>query len=132
MRTPDKAKTVANKIGNVVLGCIVFGVSFYFIFWGLGQIWFKFRSPGWPHVTGTIVKSEIHVRRTKGTSHFPSIVYKYKVNGVEYENNTIVFGQNGSGRKDEAREAVALYSVGKRVPVYYNPVFPRTACLQPG
>ncbi|RYG72645.1 DUF3592 domain-containing protein [bacterium] len=129
----SKAKERIAKLFSAAVICVVFGVSSYFIFRGLGQIWLKYRSQSWLHVTGTILKSEVYVRNgNKGTSFWASVIYEYKVGGAKYKNHVIKFGQAGSGREDEASAAVEFYSVGKQVPVYYSPNFPSTACLQPG
>ncbi len=56
------------------------------------------------------------------------MVYKYSVNGIEYQAGRFSFGFHSH----DAHKIFAQYKAGKPVKVYHSPRNPRLAVLKPG
>lgn len=79
----------------------------------------------WPNTEGVILKSELirHVSRSSGiqsTSYIPDIEYQYTVMGQTVTGKRLSFGTKNF-TYDQGQEISSKYSVGTKVPVYYNP-----------
>ncbi|WP_162459019.1 DUF3137 domain-containing protein [Desulfosarcina ovata] len=93
-------------------------------------------SKSWPTVSGSIIQSEIKKRtstsgegtnKKKTVKEYPNVTYQYLIDGKTYKSGKLSFSSTGN-----AKQVVARYPVGKRVPVYYNPEKPKQAVLIPG
>ncbi|MBM4258466.1 MAG: DUF3592 domain-containing protein [Deltaproteobacteria bacterium] len=86
-------------------------------------------------VAATVVASEIvergSNRTTHGTSFSPRIVYRYTVEGKEFESHRYFFSGQGWSDRDSAQAVTDQYPVGQRVQAYINPQNPREAVLNP-
>lgn len=88
----------------------------------------------WPQTIGEIVESAIEAREKSNmdgattTANYPSIVYKYEVQGKEYIGKRISVGEQAPDF--ELQATIAKYPVGRTVPVYYNPGNPKDAVLE--
>jgi hypothetical protein len=60
------------------------------------------------------------------------VTYEYSVKNLQYENETIKFGENSYGDRQPAADIVARYPVGKQVSVSYDPAAPDKSVLEPG
>jgi Protein of unknown function (DUF3592) len=61
--------------------------------------------------------------------HTPKVAYRYEVGGTSYVNRRVSYGTDESGTARFARRTLALYPVGSRVSVIYNPSDPQDAGL---
>jgi hypothetical protein len=93
----------------------------------------------WPTVTGKVVSSEIVTRidRTEDgpvTCFIPLVHYVYDADGVSRDGSVIQPGleNHGYSLEQRAREHVARYSVGSKVPVRYDPQNPANVVLELG
>lgn len=103
----------------------------------------------WPTTSGTITVAKT-VTKTTGTGTerrtylAPYVEYKYSVGGEEYTGSRISIGPEevrsvgidikGAEVKvvdSEGKKAIKKYSVGKEIPVYYNPDNPKDTVLEP-
>jgi len=66
-----------------------------------------------------------------GTSYSAEVTYHYKVGGSYHIGTKVAFGAMSSSAS-AAREILARYTVGSKVPVHYLPDDPETAVLEPG
>ena len=90
-------------------------------------------SEGWPTTTGTVVTSEIKTQRSgDGNTYSARVIYDYVVDGTEYTSGKITVADGSSSRSAPATRLVEQYPVGSQVDVYYNPLVPDEAVLQPG
>jgi hypothetical protein len=91
-------------------------------------------SSGWPAVTGRVVTSEVTISTDSegDDSYLPRVVYRYVVNDVEYENNTIKFGENSYDSERRAQQVAGDYPAGSNVTVYHDPERPDQSVLEPG
>ncbi len=98
----------------------------------------------WPCTPGQVLQSgirEVLVRRRVSTHtttyrmamrYEPHIVYVYVVDGVHYQADRLRMGASIASSDTRAAErAVARYPTGSDVTVYYNPVDPADATLDP-
>jgi hypothetical protein len=87
----------------------------------------------WASTRGVVLASTIQVRRIgKSRSEIAVVVYRYEVNGKEYQRSVIRAGDR-QGRirlRGDAREATARYPVGSIVTVDYDPANPSEAALE--
>ncbi len=93
----------------------------------------------WPIVTGEVVSNDVvkRIDRTQdgpSTYFVPQVHYVYDADGVSRDGSVIRVGMENSGYPSEgqAREYLARYSVGSKVPVRYDPQNPANAVLEPG
>lgn len=108
-----------------------------FLFWGGGMetALIAIRSASWPSVEGVITVSEliqrVEISRDRETTiDSVDIDYAYAVNGARYVGHTVWFGEYYSGKS--VRRILGSYPAGRTVAVYYDPVDPTTAVLEPG
>lgn len=121
--------------GGALLFLVVFGaVGIGLGIWGWGVLTNARVSEGWPTVEGRVVRSEVdHSTDAEGgDSYTPEIEYEYTVDGLEYENNRVRFGENSYSSRRRAEEETGRYPVGRRVEVYYEPGDPDNSVLEPG
>lgn len=93
----------------------------------------------WPIVKGKVIFSDI-TKRVDRTQDGPSAVfvpqvrYVYNADEVSREGRVIRAGleERGHSLEQQARDYVAKYSVGSRVPVRYDPQNPADAVLELG
>jgi Protein of unknown function (DUF3592) len=93
----------------------------------------------WPIVTGKVVSIDVvkRIDRTQdgpSTYFVPQIHYVYDADGVSRDGNVIRIGMENRGYslEQQAREYVARYSVGSKVPVRCDPQNPANAVLELG
>src|SRR5438874_570864 len=83
-----------SKLAKVIIVVAVLPGATVVLWLELGHLFRSFRSPRWPAAPGIILESWIK----RGTVHpgiptsDPQIRYRYMVNGLPYENDTIAFG----------------------------------------
>jgi hypothetical protein len=112
------------------LGVFVLGVSL--LYYSLNRLMLINQSQNWAEASGLVISSKVcRSEGIKSTSYSPNIVYRYEVNGKDYESKQITFGFV-KGDESEAIEKVSLYSAGSQVKVYYNPSSPEQSCLETG
>jgi hypothetical protein len=70
--------------------------------------------------------------KTRYMAYWPEIHYEYTVGPVRYSGDRVRFTHNATLEEAESKQIVALYPVGKAVPVYYNPNNPEAAVLKKG
>ncbi|HKL22488.1 MAG TPA: DUF3592 domain-containing protein [Tichowtungia sp.] len=122
---------------KLLFSAIFIAVGAAIAVWGFGVLKKSKESATWPAVEGTVVFSDV-IRETKRSDGKRKVIYKaevlydYVVDGTAYSANKVSFVQGGSSNPGPARQIATYYSAGKRVPVYYDPVRPDTAVLEPG
>jgi hypothetical protein len=93
----------------------------------------------WPIVRGKVISSDV-VRRVEKTQDGPSVLfipavhYLYDADGVRRDGRTIRTGLEDRGYliEQQARDHVAKYPAGSKVPVRYDPQNPTEAVLELG
>lgn len=99
-------------------------------------------SASWPAIPGKIVSSDIiedterrrddDGRETESTTYRPDIRFAYSIGGADYTTDTWKLGGIvGSGSPKYAQGVVGRYPAGQAVTVYYNPMSPDVAVLDP-
>jgi hypothetical protein len=85
----------------------------------------------WPQASAEILESHVTTSSTaqRGTSYWPTIKYTYAIGGAVFTGDRVGF-QSGYG-SSAAQDAVARFSLGSVVPVWYRPTDPKTAVLEP-
>jgi len=93
----------------------------------------------WPIVTGKVVSTDVtkRVQKTQDGSidyFVPQVHYLYHADGVSREGRVIRagLGDRGYPFEQQARDHVAKYSAGSKVPVRYDPQNPADAVLELG
>lgn len=90
-----------------------------------------YQSENWAETNGLVISSKVCRFEGRRISYSPEIVYRYTVNGKNYESRDINYGFR-DGDKREADEKVSLYPAGSQVKVFYAPSSPEQACLETG
>lgn len=92
----------------------------------------------WPSVAGIITQSRTARRwglgngvRVAGLWYVPEIGYRYEIDGRAYSGRKITLADTGYPKLRDAREVIARYPEGARVPVYYDPARPKRSFLEP-
>jgi len=111
-----------------------------FLVAGLVATWFLLFRPlarvhdarQWPATPCTVVSSEVQSHSdSDGTTYSVHIVYRYTVNGHEYQSRRYDFmGGSSSGYKGK-QAVVRRYPPGKKAVCYVNPRDPSDAVLEP-
>jgi len=106
--------------------------------WMLGREILSLRrgkqSETWPFTEGEVVSSHVKSRHDSDgdTSYSAAVRYEYEIGGATYVSRTISFGSKLYFGRFSAEEVVAIYPVGEKVTVYYDPNHPKIATLEPG
>lgn len=117
--------------------------SFIIVFFFLGGIIFvlagidiyqkEVATESWPQTQGVVISSDISSRSSEDSTMYEAVInYQYKVNGINYTSNGVSYGDISSSDRNHAQNIVDKYYVGKIVTVYYNPINPSDAVLEPG
>ena len=95
-----------------------------------GSRWLAARtSRSWTGVEGVVIESRLY----SNCNHcWPIINYRYVVNGQSFVGDHIVAGPQDYYNSGEAEIKVGLYSMGRKVIVYYDPSNPARSCLEAG
>jgi ribosomal protein L21E len=95
----------------------------------------------WPSTAGKVVVSKAEVRKVKVIDgdreeghrfeerNFANVVYEYSVAGKKLRNNRVSIGEDRGNF--QVAETIAKYPVGAVVTVFYNPLHPDQAVLEP-
>lgn len=126
-----------NRIMVLSLGCLFFSIGLELSDYSLFEVYKALSSKGWPMTRGVVVSSrikppEISSGQDAGILYHASIVYKYKVNGTEYEGKRIKFGELEGTAPDDSQMLLNQYRNNEAVSVYYRPGSPDEAVLEPG
>ena len=123
---------------------VIFGSVFTFVPIFVGRSFFKtskevlsnaFASRKWPSVEGIINSSSVQKHRSHdGTSYSSLVSYSYSnpIDGRNFKSKTVKFGMMGAAGRGSAHKTVNKYPPKKKVNVYYDPMSPRNAVLEPG
>lgn len=110
----------------ILLGGALFG-------WAAWSCALGWLSRTWPTVEGTILSSTLtHGFSRGGPHHDLSVSYSYQVEGTEYTGDTVDFAGATYTFASSGERHFALYPVGARVRVHYNPTTPHRSVLEPG
>lgn len=83
----------------------------------------------WPATIGTVVESELRMRRRgKRNIYYPHVVYTYSAGGQTHTGKRVNPGIESGGTT--ARNIIAKYPAGSQVKVHYNPQNPSDAALE--
>jgi hypothetical protein len=111
--------------------------AFFFVIGGpisgyfLGKIFLEAKaSATWPTVVGKITRAE--VGETGVGRYFADVAYTYQVGDREFTGSRIRASHGEYNIRDGAVQAIRELSVGKNVPVSYNPANPRQSVLEAG
>ncbi|MEZ5442385.1 MAG: DUF3592 domain-containing protein [Lysobacterales bacterium] len=135
----DRQRQIARVVG---IGLSLLGVVVLLI--GLYLAWLGWRSQDWPSVAGVV--DTVQVQQSKGGSasaaqRQPSwhvqLRYRYDVDGRSRVGERYSFTRGVRASDDYpdealARAAAAGWTVGKPLPVYYDPLRPDEAVLERG
>jgi len=129
-RSKKNKNLVIVMLGMFAAGILTMAVSAYEIMGSLG-------TNNWPGTDGTITSSSVRkeVRRDSGktvTTYYPSVQYRYRIDGRQHTSYRIAFGKKVGSVKAIAQKVVDRYPSGKTVTVYYDPDDPQYAILEKG
>ena len=131
-------KKTSNWLGSCITALFTGGIFLLIgaglAYWGWNILQSARASASWPTVEGVVTESDVsYSTDAEGAeSYSPEVTYRYQINDVLYENNTIKFGENAYGSRRRAEQIAATYPVGKGVTVYFNPDQPDRSVLEPG
>lgn len=93
-------------------------------------------STSWPVTTGEVLESDVKSHRSSNSNsstYSAHVVYRYQSEGKNYESQTVWFGSDiSTSDRSLAQNTVNKYPVRKSVNVYYDPLHPEAAVLEPG
>ena len=99
------------------------------ILFALWSIWTVVASWQWPTTEAEVTHSEV-VQGSEDSRFQPRVAYQYKVQGVSYTAAAIDWGRFDMARA-EAQRIVDKYPVGRLMMVYYHPMKPHRAVIEP-
>jgi hypothetical protein len=102
--------------------------SLIFLLLSVFQIYIQRSIQSWIETTCIIEARDIKSTKN-GTSYYPYIYFRYKVNGIEYLSNRVNYGRMYSSH-EKAYMKVQEFEFGKKYKCYYNPQKPKEAVLE--
>lgn len=98
------------------------------MFWGLKILLEGRRSRHWPCVKGVITVSHLN---SDDDELLPEICFDYLVDKKSF-NSTVQFPSGTTPTQEFSKSYISRYPVNSEVDVYYNPLRPEQATLEPG
>ncbi len=103
-------------------------------------IWDQYESQSWPQVDGVVIFSKLRSEEFEDSETGTSTKYnaqvrtRYRVNGITYSVSEIYPGQSHQWTTNAGRVKRVLrrYRVGAHTAVFYSPLDPNVATLEPG
>lgn len=124
---PLLAKLVA------VVSALISLVGLVLMSFGLYLAYFSFSTALWPTTEAQIVESRVVRTSSQNATHYrPVIKYRYVVNGVEYNGDSIRFINFGYDDEKEARQVVERFPVGQKVELRFQSSNPKMSVLDAG
>lgn len=98
------------------------------------QLWRARESLNWPIIEAQVQETRIDESRGRHSRYIPFVRYRYECGDSVYEGNRIIFsGQSVStGSFDEAKQFMAQFNVGMRIPIRVCPTNPNLSVIEPG
>jgi len=126
---------MSDDLGKVLL--LAFVLVFGVLAWRAWEV--KQASVQWPSVEGVMLVSQprsqhLNSAEPEGAQHdwVSEVRYRYSVNGVSHTGDRLrAFGRRHMSR-EEAEQELALFPVGAKVKVYFDPAKPDSSVLIPG
>ena len=116
---------LANLTEIQISGLIVLLVSTPFLVKSVRNFHFANASKDWPKVSGIITEMPISGRKY-------NLHYVYTVNENTIKNHRICFTNTSRPQNQGAKEFNEKYALNRIVDVFYNPINPKQAVLEPG
>jgi hypothetical protein len=85
----------------------------------------------WPHVTGTVLVSQVSTDSRFDAPYSPHVEYEYEVNGHNYVGRRITNSDTTTSSFGSVQSQISKYVVGSTPQVYYNPEVPSNSLLDP-
>ena len=108
-----------------ISGLIALLVSTPFLIKSVRNFYFASASKQWPKISGTIKEISSFGRKY-------SLQYEYTVNRDTYKNHKICFTNTNAPIDEEFGEFEKKYTIHQIINVFYNPIKPEQAVLEPG
>jgi hypothetical protein len=138
--------STALRGGGMAVGALVFSIIFMLIgtpmlIFGGVNLYRAYISQGWPTTKGEIVYDEVDATTTTeekrgrtqtSTTYGARVIFKYAADGKVRYSNTRRFGELAGADEEWANSIADRYPSGAKLDVYYNPVDPNMAILEPG
>lgn len=115
---------------SIILGLFVFA-GLLATLWGLRVIVMARKTLQWPAVEGTIEESKVSFESSETNDLLPHIKFCYSVEQQTFH-QVMKFSGDITPSQEFAKSYVDKYPVGASVQVYYNPLNPEMATLEPG
>jgi hypothetical protein len=119
----------------ILIGLLPLGLGIKGAHWVIGESRQGPASLSWAKTEGVVVRTGLARSYSRGGDRYSlQVVYRYTIDGREYQNDRISFPETRGGGDEEyyRRRLSAKYPVNKPCVVYYNPSSPAESCLEPG
>ncbi len=118
----------------VVAGVLVLAAAVYFLYASLWSTYWQWRAhTSFVPVQATVVSATVYTRGGDRTTHGPSfrphVVYRYQVEGRNFQSDRYFFTGDGWADRDAAATTVARHAPGSVVPAYVDAASPQRAVL---
>ncbi len=136
--TPLTDATASAKTRRPILADFIvpaFGTVFLLVGIILGgftarTLWHNLHT-AWGTATGTVISSTVGVSRSsKSTTYYPYVVYRYTVDGHEYENDVLSKPRTSIDNHAAVERHAARYCPDAEIQVFYNPDNPSESFLE--
>ena len=121
-------------IGVLLFGGVFVYLAFEVIRHETGNLRGGSASQNWPTVDGQIISSTIETKHTSGdsTRYYTVVEFEYSVDGTSFQGDRVYFGMQPTTHRSTAEDISRRYSVGRIVPVFYDPEDAQNSVLEPG
>ena len=127
----DASQLLYTQIAAVI--CLLILAGLLYDMWRLRRAMEASRA--WAKIEGDIVSSEAKIPPSHTSDDQndvdPVVLYRYRVGDQTHQSNRVIFGGQPSLSRGLAETLVAKYPPGARVDVYYDPLDPKSAVLEP-
>ncbi len=109
------------RLGDTLFRLVIIGAGIIFVAWiFFGEYNNGQKSNDWPSIMGIV---EAGGPEAQGSM----FVYSYRVDGVDYQNDSLGFFQFTDGER--GKEIIETHQAGDSIEIFYNPKAPEQSCL---
>ncbi len=107
-------------------------IGLLFLVIGAFQLRQGLKTNGWPATVGSMIASEVYYGPGTDRDYTVNVRYSYEVNGQKFESDRLRYGNKSYEHWSSAKDEQLLFTPGKEVQVYYDPISPHQSVLIKG
>jgi hypothetical protein len=135
VKPPAGGGDIGMAIAAAVFGVVICGLGVLALTVGMQRMWNGAASLGWPTTEGEVIFNageHMDTDDTTDRNSYAEFVYRYEVAGTKHFSNLRRWAKVEGASSEEEQRIRTAYAKGAKVKVFYFPIDPDVAVLEPG